>query len=101
MILSCTILYILQKNILEPLEAASIPTDDMINITIKGHVIKGSSISQIFSNALCNDWLPEMIEQNSDYNKSVLLELYRMSKKDLDAVNIYKNNIDSIMGQLQ
>ena len=73
----------------------------MLNITIKGHIIKGSSLSQIFSNALCEDWLPEMIDQKSDYNKSVVLELYKMSRKDLDAINIYKNDIDSIMEQLQ
>tara|TARA_B100000212_G_scaffold272171_1_gene211580 strand:- start:582 stop:1553 length:972 start_codon:yes stop_codon:yes gene_type:complete len=90
-----------QKNIEQPLEGKRIPTDDMLNITIKGHIIKGSSLSQIFSNALCEDWLPEMIDQKSDYNKSVVLELYKMSRKDLDAINIYKNDIDSIMEQLQ
>ena len=73
----------------------------MINITVKGHVIKGSSISQIFSNALCNDWTAQGIDTKNDYNQSVLLELSRLSKKDLGAINIYKNNINSIMELLQ
>lgn len=84
-----------------PYEASSLDTDDMINITVKGHVIKGSSISQIFSNALCNDWTAQGIDTKNDYNQSVLLELSRLSKKDLGAINIYKNNINSIMELLQ
>lgn len=84
-----------------PLDAEPINTDDMINITIKGHVIKGSSISQLFSNALCTDWTVNDIDQETDYNKSVILELSKISRKDLDTVNIYKNDINSIMELLQ
>lgn len=84
-----------------PLDAEPINTDDMINITIKGHVIKGSSISQLFSNALCTDWTVDDIDQETDYNKSVILELSKISRKDLDTVNIYKNDINSIMELLQ
>lgn len=89
------------KTLPAPSDAIPLATDDMINITVKGHVIKGSSISQIFSNALCNDWTAQDINNNNDYNQSVLLELSKFSKMDLDTVNIYKNDINSIMELLQ
>jgi len=86
-----------RKEITVPETATVLETDDLINITITGHVIKGSARSQIFSNALCKDWQPSEIDKSSAYNQSAIYELHKFTKIDLDAVNIYKNDISSIM----
>lgn len=89
-----------RKNIPVPLHATQLTSDDFINITVKGHVIKGSSRAQIFSNALCEDWQIDMIDTKNKYNASVVNELSLFTKKDLDSINIYKNNILDITTKL-
>lgn len=85
------------KKLSVPLNAVPLDSDDMINITIKGHVIKGSGISQIFSNALCGDWSDTEIDTSNQYNASALYELAKFARKDLSTISIYKNKINDIL----
>lgn len=87
----------LVKSISVPPTASRLETDDLICVTIKGHVIKGSSRAQIFSNALCGDWHYNNIDTHSDYNQSAIYELSRFARSDLTKINVYKNSIQSIL----
>jgi len=78
------------KNIAQPAKSSSLDNDNMISITVKGHVIKGSQQSSIFSNALCNDWNQQSFDLSNEYNKSTLRTLSDFSKRNLDSVNIYR-----------
>lgn len=80
-----------------PFTATRLETDDFVNITIKGHVIRGSGIAQMFSYALCGDWHPTEIDINNSYNQTVMYELSKFAKKDLSTINIYNNNINDIL----
>lgn len=80
-----------------PVNATNLDTDDIINITIKGHVIKGSGRAQMFSYALCNDWNYEEIDISDKYNLSVMQELAKFVAIDLSTINIYNSNITDIL----
>lgn len=80
-----------------PINATNLDTDDIINITIKGHVIKGSGRAQMFSYALCDDWNYEEIDISNEYNLTVLNELAKFVRTDLSTINIYNNSITDIL----
>lgn len=80
-----------------PPGAKELQNDNMINITVKGHVIKGSARSQIFSNALCDDWSVDEIDLHNQYNLSTVYELSQFSNNNLSEINIYNNDITSIL----
>jgi len=80
-----------------PINATNLDTDDIINITIKGHVIKGSGRAQMFSYALCNDWNYEEVDISDKYNLSVMQELAKFARIDLTTINIYNSNITDIL----
>ena len=80
-----------------PITAKDLDTDDIINITIKGHVIKGSGIAQIFSYALCGDWDYYEVDTSNAYNLSVMQELAKFVRIDFSTINIYNNSITDIL----
>jgi hypothetical protein len=80
-----------------PPTATRLETDDIINVTIKGHVIKGSGIAQVFSHALCDDWAVNAIDTEEEYNVSALYELSLFAGKDLSTISIYESNINDIL----
>tara|TARA_Y100000389_G_C17436488_1_gene505859 strand:+ start:75 stop:1070 length:996 start_codon:yes stop_codon:yes gene_type:complete len=84
-------------NLSVPFTATNLETDDIINVTIKGHVIKGSGIAQIFSYALCDDWNSEEIDISNVYNLTVIQELAKFTRMDLSDINVYDNSITDIL----
>jgi len=80
-----------------PFTATNLETDDIVNVTIKGHVIKGSGIAQIFSYALCDDWDSEEIDISNVYNLTVIQELAKFTRMDLSDINVYNNSITDIL----
>ena len=80
-----------------PITATKLETDDTVNITIKGHVIRGSGIAQMFSYALCGDWSPADIDITDDYNQTVMYELSKFVRMELSTINIYYAKISDIL----
>lgn len=85
------------NNLSVPFTATNLETDDIVNVTIKGHVIKGSGIAQIFSYALCDDWDFEEIDISNVYNLTVIQELAKFTRMDLSDINVYNNSITDIL----
>lgn len=88
------------KNIPEPINSIPFNNDDLISITVKGHVIKGSHQSSIFSSGLLDDWNIGSFDVSDKHTKSTLYTLSQFSKSDLDTVNIYKNDFDVIVDNI-
>jgi hypothetical protein len=97
---------ILQKPIIPVFQSStSSPDNQTVSISATGHVFENTHLMEIFSNALCNDWV--ISKQNAfitatqldSYVVSVSADLIKLAERDLDRT-IYNTSMHTLLSSL-